>query len=55
MRIPIPVRLPPDIVEWIDAIATEQGEPRSVILRQLLRAEMQRQRRSRRRSTTDAN
>ena len=49
MRIPIPVRLPQDVVAWIDRQAAAQSEPRSVVIRQLLRAEMERdQRRTRR-------
>ena len=54
LRTPVPVRLPQDVLAWLDRLAADQAEPRSVVIRQLLRAEMQRQQRSRRRSTTDA-
>lgn len=54
MRIPIPVRLPQDVVAWIDQIATAQSEPRSVVIRRLLRDEMERQQRSRKRLANKA-
>lgn len=49
VRIPVPVRLPHDIVAWLDQLAEQQSEPRSVVIRHLLRAEMERQQRSRKR------
>lgn len=47
MRIPIPVRLPRDVVDWVDRQATAADEPRSVILRRILRDAMERDRRRR--------
>ncbi len=54
LRTPVPVRLPQDLLAWLDRLAADQAEPRSTVIRQLLRAEMQRQQRSRRRSIPDA-
>lgn len=48
VRIPIPVRLPRDVVDWIDRQATAADEPRSVILRRVLRDAMERDRRRQR-------
>ena len=45
LRTPIPVRLPQDVIAWLDQLATAQSETRSVVIRQLLRAEMERQQR----------
>lgn len=47
VRIPIPVRLPHDVVAWLDQLAEQQSEPRSVVIRHLLRSAMERQQRSR--------
>lgn len=55
MRIPIPVRLPRDVVDWIDRQATDDDEPRSVILRRVLRDAMERDRRSCRRQPAQAH
>jgi predicted transcriptional regulator len=55
MRIPIPVRLPRDVVDWIDRQATAADEPRSVIVRRLLRDAMERQQRQTRRRPAQAH
>lgn len=54
MRTPIPVRLPSDIVAWLDQQARSQSESRSTVIRQLLREQMERQQRSRKRLATQA-
>jgi metal-responsive CopG/Arc/MetJ family transcriptional regulator len=48
MPSPIPVRLPRDLVAWLDQQARETAEPRSTVIRQLLRAAMERDRRRQR-------
>lgn len=55
MPTPIPVRLPDDLVAWIDQQAKTQAEARSTVIRQLLRAEMERQQRAERRRTVSAS
>ena len=52
MTIPIPVRLPLDLVAWLDEQAKSQSEPRSTVIRQLLRDQMERQQRAERRRRT---
>ena len=37
---PIPVRLPPDLITWLDQ--TRDSEPRSTLIRQILRDEQRR-------------
>lgn len=54
MPTPIPVRLPDDLVAWIDHQAKTQAEARSTVIRQLLRAEMERQQRSQKRLANKA-
>lgn len=54
MRTSIPVRLPDELIAWIDEQAKATGEPRSVVLRQLLREQMHRQQRSRKRPAAQA-
>lgn len=49
MRTPIPVRLPRDLVAWLDQQARDTAEPRSTVIRQLLRAAMERHQRQARR------
>jgi hypothetical protein len=41
---PIPVRLPPDLIRWLDQ--TRESEPRSTLIRQILRDEKRRQERA---------
>jgi hypothetical protein len=41
---PIPVRLPPDLIHWLDQ--TRESEPRSTLIRQILRDEKRRQERA---------
>ena len=55
MRIPIPVRLPRDVVDWVDRQATAADEPRSVILRRILRDAMERDRKQSRCSKAQAH
>jgi len=55
MRIPVPVRLPRDVVDWIDRQATAADEPRSVVVRRLLRDAMERDRRQSRHSKAQAH
>lgn len=49
LRIPIPVRLPHDVVAWLDQQAESQSEPRSVVIRRLLRDAMERSKKQERR------
>lgn len=55
MRTPIPVRLPSDVVAWLDQQARSQSESRSTVIRQLLREQMERQQRSRARRKAQAH
>jgi Arc/MetJ-type ribon-helix-helix transcriptional regulator len=41
---PIPVRLPPDLITWLDQ--ARQSEPRSTVIRQILRDEQRRRERA---------
>jgi len=41
---PIPVRLPPDLIHWLDQ--ARDSEPRSTLIRQILRDEKRRQERA---------
>lgn len=54
MRTPIPVRLPADLVAWLDQLAKTQAETRSTVIRQLLREQMERQQRAERRRPVSA-
>lgn len=45
MTAPIPVRLPRDLVAWLDEQAEAKSEPRSTIIRLLLRDAMERHQR----------
>lgn len=49
MPTPIPVRLPPDLIAWLEQRSEALSEPRSVIIRNALRREMERQKRAARR------
>lgn len=49
MPIPIPVRLPVDLVAWLDGQAKSKAETRSTVIRQLLRDQMERHQRAERR------
>lgn len=49
MPTPIPVRLPPDLIAWLQQRSEALSEPRSVIIRNALRREMERQQRAARR------
>jgi len=45
---PVPIRLPMDVIAWLDQVAVQSGESRSTIARLLLRREMERSTSSRR-------
>lgn len=49
MNRPVPVRLPHDILAWLDQQAQASAEPRSTVIRQLLREQMERHQRAERR------
>ena len=49
---PIPVRLPPDLIHWLDQ--ARDSEPRSTVIRQILRDEKRRQERAQARNDRQA-
>jgi metal-responsive CopG/Arc/MetJ family transcriptional regulator len=49
---PIPVRLPPDLIHWLDQ--ARDSEPRSTLIRQILRDEKRRQERAQARNDRQA-
>jgi metal-responsive CopG/Arc/MetJ family transcriptional regulator len=49
---PIPVRLPPDLIHWLDQ--ARESEPRSTVIRQILRDEKRRQERAQARNDRQA-
>lgn len=55
MTRPVPVRLPLDLLAWLDQQAQASAEPRSTVIRQLLREQMERQQRAERRRPVSAD
>lgn len=55
MTRPVPVRLPLDLLAWLDQQAQASAEPRSTVIRQLLREQMERQQRAERRRHVSAS
>ena len=51
---PVPVRLPADVLRWLDQKAAASAEPRSTVIRTLLRDAMERDRRRRQRPSIGA-
>jgi len=49
---PVPVRLPADLIHWLDQ--ARESEPRSTLIRQILRDEQRRQQRAQARSDHQA-
>lgn len=44
---PVPVRLPADVLHWLDQKAADKAEARATVIRDLLRQAMERDRRRR--------
>jgi metal-responsive CopG/Arc/MetJ family transcriptional regulator len=52
---PVPVRLPADVLHWLDQKAADKAEARATVIRDLLRQAMERDRRLSRRSKPQAH
>lgn len=52
---PVPVRLPADVLHWLDQKAAAAAEARATVIRDLLRQAMERDRRQSRRRPAQAH